>query len=662
MTIDIEKVKALATTVRVLSAEGVDKANSGHPGMPMGAADYASALWAGHLTFDPAEPLWANRDRFVLSAGHGSMLIYSLLHLFGYKLSLDEIKNFRQWGSLTPGHPEYGVTEGVETTTGPLGAGFSNGVGMALSARMLQARYSEELFNHTVYGIVSDGDLMEGVASEAASLAGHLELGNLVYLYDDNEISIGGSTDICFREDVPKRFEAYGWHVLSIDGHDVAAADQAIAEAKAFVGKPSIICAKTKIGLGSPNKVGTSGVHGSPLGADELQATKDALGWEHSEPFFIPADVKEFCAACVETKGAARSEWQAKYATWAAANTEKAAEFKSLQSKEIPASLRDELIATFDGVEKGATRGLSGQAIQAIAKQVPGFVGGSADLEPSTKTLIADSTDVQPGDFAGKNLRFGVREHAMGGAANGLAYAGGWIPYTATFLVFSDYMRPAIRLAALSHLQTIFIFTHDSFWVGEDGPTHQPIEHAQSLRMIPNLKVYRPADGLEVAISYWLALNQQKSPSAILATRQNLPTLARAEGFDPAVIEKGAYVLSGEDQSDLVLVATGSEVWVAAEAAATLAKQGMQARVVSMPCVELFRELSAAEQEAIIPGAAKKVLLEAGTSFGWAEIVGKDALFVCRDEFGASAPGEQLADEFGFTPEKVVEKITGWLK
>ena len=661
MKLDIENVKSLAKTVRVLSAEGVEKANSGHPGMPMGAADYASVLFADHLCFDPAKPDWVNRDRFVLSAGHGSMLLYSLLHLFGYALSLDEIKNFRQWGSLTPGHPEFGLTPGVETTTGPLGAGFSNGVGMALSARMLQARFDPDLFDHRVYGIVSDGDLMEGVSSEAASLAGHLGLGNLIYLYDDNYISIGGSTSVCFTEDVPTRFKAYGWDVASIDGHDVKAIQQAISEAKTVTDRPSIICARTQIGLGSPNKVGTAGVHGSPLGTSELQLAKDALGWESTEPFHIPAEVKQYCASCVELKVQARATWENAFASWATANPDKASEFKRFIEKDIPTDLRADLIAEFKGIEKGATRNLSGKAIQVLARNLPGFVGGSADLEPSTKTLITDSTDIQPGEYAGKNIRFGVREHAMGGAANGLAYAGGWIPFTATFLVFSDYMRPAIRLAALSHIQTIFIFTHDSFWVGEDGPTHQPIEHTSSLRMIPNLAVFRPADGLEVAIAYWQAVNRKHAPSCILGTRQDLPALNRPEGFDPALIEKGAYIVQGEESTDLALVATGSEVWLACAAATTLAAEGITARVVSMPCVEIYRELAPAEQEKIIPATARKVLIEAGTSYGWAGIVGSDALFICRDTYGASAPGERLAEEFGFTPEKVTEQIKAWL-
>lgn len=658
---EMEVLPLLAKTIRILSAEAVEAANSGHPGMPMGAADYAAVLWAKHMQFDPKNPSWANRDRFVLSAGHGSMLLYSLLHLFGFELSIDELKNFRQWDSRTPGHPEFGLTAGVETTTGPLGAGFSNGVGMAISAKMLAARYGEELFDHTVYGIVSDGDLMEGVAAEAASLAGHLALDNLVYLYDDNEISIGGRTSICFTEDVPARFAAYGWHVLTVDGHDMSAVDAAITEAKAVKGKPSIICAKTKIGHGSPNKADSSGVHGSPLGAEELAATKAALGWDYKEAFFVPSEVQDFCSQVVENKQQVAAQWQKKFTAWEQAAPEQAALYQAQAQKTIPEALRSELLSAFEGVEKGATRALSGKAIQVVAKLLPGFVGGSADLEPSTKTLIDDAGDITPDSFVGKNIRFGVREHAMGGIVNGLAYSQCWIPYAATFLVFSDYMRPAIRLAALSHIQSLFIFTHDSFWVGEDGPTHQPIEHTASLRMIPNLHVYRPADGMEMAIAYYAALQRKEGPSVILGTRQTLPTLKRDSSFDPTTIEAGGYVLQGKDNDAVVLVATGSEVAVACEVADALNSAGKEVRVVSMPCVEAFQALSVAEQEQIIPPAARKVVIEAGSSVGWAHIVGKDALFVCKDSFGASAPGEVLAEKFGFTAERVTEKVKSWL-
>ncbi len=652
----------LAKTIRVLSAEGVEKANSGHPGMPMGSADYASVMWSKFINFNPQDTNWPNRDRFVLSAGHGSMLLYSLLHLFGFDLPMSELKNFRQWDSKTPGHPEFGWTNGVETTTGPLGQGISNAVGLALSQQMLAARYGEDLFNYKVYGICSDGDLMEGISGEAASLAGHLQLGNLIFIYDDNNISIGGSTNVCFTEDVAKRFEAYGWHVQKIDGHDQAAAEKALQNAVAEKSKPSIICARTRIGFGSPDKVNTAEVHGAPLGKEEMAKTKKALGWEYAEEFFVPAEVSKFTAECVETKKVAYADWQKRFKAWQSANPEKAKELAAQEERAIPADLRAALIAEFKDVKKGATRNLSGKAIQVIAKALPCFVGGSADLEPSTKTLISGTTDIQAGSFSGKNLRFGVREHAMGAIANGLAYTRSWIPYTATFLVFSDYMRPTVRLAALSHLQTLFVFTHDSFWVGEDGPTHQPIEQLMCLRAIPNLYVFRPADGLEVALSYWQALNLKKSPSALLFTRQDLPTLEHEAGFDPAEIEQGGYVLSGRGNSELTIVASGSEVALAVDAGKLLQAKGVAVRVVSMPCMELFNQLPAAKRAEIIPPQSKKVSIEAGSTWGWEKIVGSDGLLIGKDDYGASAPGEVLADKFGLVPDKVAAKISAWLK
>lgn len=653
-------LKILATTIRVLAAEAVERANSGHPGMPMGSADYASVMWSRHLQFNPADPNWIGRDRFVLSAGHGSMLLYSLLHLFGFAVSREDLKNFRQWQSITPGHPEFGLTSGVETTTGPLGQGFGNGVGLALAAKLLAAKYKSALFSYRVFGIVSDGDLMEGVASESASLAGHWGLGNLIYIYDDNHISIGGRTNVCFTEDVPARFRSYGWNVLEIDGHDLQAADQALNAAKQETSKPTLICARTTIGLGSPNKKDTAEVHGAPLGKEELVRTKAALGWKHTEEFFVPDEVLAIKEACIQHKMNAYDKWQQEFSSWQIQNKDMANELAKQVERHIPEQLRADLIKTFDGVAKGATRNLSGKAIQVIAKHLPGFVGGSADLEPSTKTLITDSSDVQKPEFGGRNLRFGVREHAMGAIANGLAYTRSFIPYTATFLVFSDYMRPSVRLAALSHLQTLFIFTHDSFWVGEDGPTHQPIEHTMSLRMIPNLYVFRPADGLETAVSYWAALNLKERPSALLFTRQDLPTLERSANFDSKLIERGAYVLSGEDCNDLVIIATGSEVWLAEAAAKQLKAQGRNCKVVSMPCMELFLEQSKEYQQQLIPDKACKVVIEAGISTGWQALVGKDALFICRDSYGASAPGELLAEQFGFSVASVVDRISSY--
>jgi len=661
MKLDLVGLKELALTIRTLSIDGVEKANSGHPGLPLGAADMASVLWANFLRFNPGKTDWDNRDRFVLSAGHGSMLLYSLLHLFGYDLPISELKAFRQWESKTPGHPEFGLTAGVETTTGPLGQGFANGVGMALSGKMLGARYDKNIFNFRVFGIVSDGDLMEGVASEAASLAGHLSLGNLVYLYDDNKISLADETKVCFTESVSERFESYGWHVQSVDGHDMQAIAECIEKAIGEDKRPSIICARTVIGYGSPNKSGTSDVHGSPLGKDEAKLTKQKLGAPEQE-FFVPDAVSKFCKSKISEKIAEYEAWQVSFQKWASANKDLASLYESQKERRIPSNLKDELIGAFKDNKKDATRNLSGKAIQVIAKHVPAFVGGSADLEPSTKTLIKDAKDVQPESYEGKNFRFGVREHAMGSIVNGLAYGQNWIPYSATFLVFSDYMRPTIRLAALSHLQSLFIFTHDSFWVGEDGPTHEPIEHVASLRLIPNLTVFRPADGLEVALCYYAALENKKAPSTFMFTRQNLPPLERRPDFKPEEIMLGGYIVSGESVSDLVLVATGSEVSVAVDAAKLLEQSGKKARVVSMPSLELFRKQSKAYQDKVIPQKARKVSIEAGVTCGWERIVGSEALLIGIDHFGASAPGEVLAEKFGLTAKAVSEKISAWLK
>ena len=658
--INLSQLKSLADTVRVISAAGVERAKSGHPGMPMGAADYASLLWAKELRFNPADPKWINRDRFVLSAGHGSMLLYSLLHLFGYDLPKEELENFRQWNSRTPGHPEFGVTAGVETTTGPLGAGISNAVGMALSERMLAARYGSDVINYRIFGICSDGDLMEGVSAEAASLAGHLKLSNLVFFYDDNKISIGGKTDICFSEDVAKRFEAYGWFVQKVDGHNFEQIDSALQNALAQKDRPSLICARTIIGKGSPNKADDSEVHGAPLGPDEFALLKQAVAWS-GDDFTAPAAVVDLCKQVVSRNQETYAAWQKNFDAWAQAKPELKAQLDLQFSRELPAELLEALIAAFDD-KKDATRNLSGKAIQVLAKYLPGFVGGSADLEPSTKTLIKGSPDITADDFSGRNIRFGVREHAMGAIANGLAYNQCWFPYTATFLVFADYMRPTLRLAALSHLQTLFIFTHDSFWVGEDGPTHQPIEQIASLRIIPNLYVFRPADGVEVAGAYFAALQNQHAPSALLFTRQNLPALNRPENWNPAAMLKGAYTVWGYDCEDTVIVATGSEVALAIDAAKLLAEQGQACRVVSMPCMELFLEQNEIYRNQILPPQARKISLEAGSTIGWERIVGCDGLMIGRDEYGASAPGEVLAQKFGFTADTVAREVLGWLR
>ncbi len=658
-----QQLKKLALNIRVLSAAGVEKANSGHPGMPMGTADIAAVMWSEFLKFNPADTAWLGRDRFVLSAGHGSMLLYSLLHLFQFNLPMEELKKFRQFGSLTPGHPEFGVTSGVEVTTGPLGQGFANGVGMALSAKMYQAKYQTDLLAHNIYGIVSDGDLMEGVTAEAASLAGHWKLDNLIYVYDDNDISIGGHTDICFTEDVPARFRAYGWKVYEVDGHDFDQLRTALTAARDQKEAPALICAHTKIGFGSPNKNNTAEVHGAPLGREELELSKKNLGWTHAEEFFVDPDVRVFCQQVIDQNQKTAGAWEQSFKDWQKSNVQLATKLQTQLSKEISAELENELFAELGKIEKDATRNISGKAIQVIAKHLPGFAGGSADLEPSTKTLIKDSGDVEAGSFVHSNLRYGVREHAMGSIANGFAYSGGWFPYTATFLVFSDYMRPPMRLAALSHLQSLFIFTHDSFFVGEDGPTHQPIEHLSVLRAIPRLDVYRPADGLETAACYISSLKRQNHPAALLFTRQAIPALQREAGVGPAEIAKGGYVVAKSEVSDLVLIASGSEVSLAQESAKALEEnQGIKARVVSIPCLEIFLEQDLAYQEKVIPNSATKVLIEAGSSWGWGNVLGKDVVYITKDSYGASAPDKVLAKEFGFSVENVVAQVLKKIK
>lgn len=657
---DIAKLSRLALTARILSVEAVEKANSGHPGLPLGAADFTAVLWSQFLRFNPREPMWANRDRFVLSAGHGSMLWYSMLHLFGYDLPMSELRSFRQWDSKTPGHPELGLTPGVETTTGPLGQGAANAVGIALSGKMLAARYSKELFNYRVFALVSDGDLMEGISSEAASLAAHLKLGNLIYLYDDNNICLASDTKAVFTEDVGKRFEAFGWFVQSVDGHDMQVVHQAIERATNETERPSLIRCKTTIGFGSP-KAGTTDVHGAPLGKDGVAATKEKLGWHEGE-FEVPKDVAEYCASLVEQKAQEYRAWQEKFLSWKSAHPELAAEWEAQKSLAIPAELKEELFAAFKDGKKAATRELSGQAINVIAKRLPHFVGGAADLESSTKTVIKGAADVQAESYGGRNIRFGVREHAMGAIINGMASQGCWLPYTATFLVFSDYMRPPMRLAALSHIRSLFLFTHDSFWVGEDGPTHEPIEHIAALRAIPNLHVFRPADGIEVGMCYLAALQRETGPSALLFTRQGVPPLARAASVTPDHVLRGGYIVHGHEHQDMVLIATGSEVWVASEAAKLLEADGIKARVVSLPCVELFQQQDAEYRESVIPESAMKVSVEAGITMTWPSVLRSNYLTIGIDHFGASAPGEVLAEKFGFTPQSVAARVKEWVR
>lgn len=655
MEINKENIKELANTIRVLSAEAVQKANSGHPGLPLGAADFAAVLFAKHLRFDPTKPEWVNRDKFILSAGHGSMLLYSLLYLFGYDLSLDDLKNFRQLGSKTPGHPEFGFTVGVEATTGPLGQGFANAVGMGLSQKLLASKYSKEVFDHNIYALVSDGDIMEGITAEASSLAGHLKLDNLIYLYDDNKICLADPTDVCFTEDVGKRFESYGWYVQKIDGHDYNAVDTAIENAK-LSDLPSIICCKTTIGFGSPNKAGSASSHGSPLGADELKATKENLNWTATEEFFVSENVRNFTSSIVDKNKEISSSWENAFNSWKSENKELAKTYESQANRVIPTELKSELLNTFKGKDEAATRNLSHKALQVLSKHLPQFIGGSADLEPSTKTLINDGGDVQAPEYSGKNIRFGVREHAMGSMVNGMAYTKNWLPYSATFLVFSDYMRPVMRLAALSHIQAFYIFTHDSFWVGEDGPTHQPVEHVQSLRLIPGLYVFRPADGEEVAMSYYAALNKTSSPSAFVFTRQDLPAIEKEVSAEVGV-EKGAYCISGSSNNEVILLATGSELSLAVQASKKLESEGVSSKVVSMPCMELFEEQDIPYKKDLLPDTASIFTIEAGVTLGFQKYTRNKGITIGKDSYGASAPGEELAIEFGLTADSVYETV-----
>ena len=663
--ISSETRRLAVNTIKMLAVDGVEKANSGHPGLPMGAADYAFVIFAEYLKHYPKDPSWPNRDRFILSAGHGSMLLYSLLHLSGYDLPLEELKRFRQYESLTPGHPEYGLTVGVETTTGPLGQGFSNGVGMAIASKMSAEKYNttETIVDHYIYGIVSDGDLMEGVSSEAASLAGHLGLGNIIYFYDDNRISIEGSTELAFTEDRGKRFEAYGWQVLYINGHDAEQAAKAIEEAKAEPNRPTLVVARTHIGKGSPHKVDSAEVHGAPLGAEEVSATKKALGWPEEPTFYVPDEVRELFAARQKELEETYDEWQVTLSRWEKANPELAAQRKAAMNKVLPDDLEEQLLSTLSG-KADATRRISGQVIQKIHELLPYFVGGSADLAPSTSTLIKQAEDIGPGHFNGHNFHFGVREHAMGSILNGIALYGGFIPFGATFLVFADYMRPPVRLSNIMGVQVVYVWTHDSIFVGEDGPTHEPVEQVASLRLIPGMKVIRPADGPEVAASWAYALRHQDGPTALILTRQGVPNIKRQGDFCFRAFNKGAYIVAetANKEPDVVIVATGSELQFAVDAVEPLEAAGYAVRVISMPCRELYEAQDCAWKDALIPDSARKVVVEAGTKFGWGDIVGKKALFITQDEYGKSGPYKTLMEEMGFTSEKVAKRILAWLQ
>jgi transketolase len=641
-------------TLRFLSADGVQKANSGHPGLPMGGAAMAYTIWTRHLRHNPHNPKWAGRDRFILSGGHGSMLLYSLLHLTGYDLPLDELKNFRQWESLTPGHPEYGLTPGVEVTTGPLGQGFANGVGMAIAASHLAATFNQrghEIIDPFIYAIVTDGDLMEGVSSEAASLAGHLSLGRLIYLYDDNHISIDGSTDLAFTEDRAGRFRAYGWQVLRVeDGNDVEAIDQAIQEAKAEP-RPSLIMCRTTIGFGAPKKQGTSKAHGEPLGEEELNAAKDNLGWPKEPRFFIPDDVLEFYRKAVDRGRELEVDWKMRFDAHMRLYPVLGSELQRRLAGKLFEGWESAL-PTFPVDAKGmATRAASGKTINALASVLPELIGGSADLAPSNNTKIDGSPAFQKDSYEGRNFHFGVREHAMGSVVNGMAVFGGVIPYGATFLIFSDYMRPAIRLAALSHYPSIFIFTHDSVGLGEDGPTHQPVEQLMSLRLIPNLVVIRPADANETVQAWKVAIERRNGPTVMALTRQNVPTLDVGQIGN---LSQGAYVLKDFGKPEIILMASGSEVGLILESAQKLADEGKGVRVVSFPSWELFEKQDEAYRESVLPkNIQKRLAVEAGAGLGW-ERYARSVISIER--YGASAPYKTIFEHLGFTVENVVAK------
>ena len=646
-------------TIRTLAVDAVEAAKSGHPGAPMGLAPAAYVLWTKVLKHHPQNPGWPNRDRFVLSCGHASALLYSLLHLCGYDLALDEIKRFRQWGSKTPGHPEYRHTAGVETTTGPLGQGIGNAVGMAIAERHLAARFnrgSRRIVDHFTYVFCGDGDLMEGVASEAASLAGHLGLGRLIGLYDDNHVTIDGGTELSFTENVSQRFRAYGWQVLRVrDGNDLKAIRQAFMDARAETAQPSLIVCRTHIGYGSPHKQDSHEAHGAPLGADEARLTKARLGFPPEASFFIPEEALRHFRRCVERGAKAEAAWRKTFAAWARESPERAEEWRRAMDRSLPSGWDADLPGFADG-KPIATRAAFGRVLNAVAPRLPTLMGGSADLTPSNNTAIQGAADFQKGAYDGRYLRFGVREHAMGAILSGMALHGGVRPYGGTFLVFADYMRPSIRLAALMNLPVIYIFTHDSIAVGEDGPTHQPVEHLAALRAIPGLTVIRPADATETAAAWRTALQSADGPVALILSRQNLPVLDRRKLPPADRLTKGAYVLSDADEPQAVLIATGSEVQLALKAQGMLSERGVAARVVSMPSWELFERMPRDYRDAVLPPAVSaRVAVEAGIAMGWERYVGDSGTVVGMTGFGASAPGETVMEKFGFTAERVVD-------
>lgn len=651
-------------TLRFLSIDEVEKAKSGHPGFPLGTAPLMYTVWDRFMNYNPKDPNWFNRDRFILSPGHGSALYYAMLHLAGYDVSIEQLKNFRQWGSITPGHPEYGVTPGVDASTGPLGHGFAMGVGFAIAETMLAAKYNKpgfEVVNHYTYGLTSDGDQMEGVASEAASLAGTLGLGKLIYLYDDNHITIEGDTEIAFREDVGKRFEAYGWQVLRVaDSEDIDALENAIKEAKADTEHPSLIIVRTHIGYGSPKQDNAS-CHGEPLGAEGVAKTKEAADWPVGQSFYVPVTVRKHfddkLAACAEKQAA----WEALLADYKVVYPELGKELEERIKGDVLVS-RSDLEAVFSDIEGISTREAGGEVLQKLSMQLPQLVGGSADLGPSNKTVMKTCGYYSKDDRTGRNIHFGVREHAMGKALNGIALHGGFIPFGGTFLVFADFMRPAVRMAALMGLRSIFVFTHDSIAVGEDGPTHQPVEHAMSLRVIPNLCVIRPADALETAMAWQTACLNQHKPTALLLSRQKLPVLHKYAAVIHDNAGKGAYVLdAGQGEAKAVIIATGSEVHLALEAQAKLAEEGICVSVVSMPSWDMFEMQSEEYKKSVLPEGLPKVAVEAGVTLGWSRYTGSEDNVIGINKFGASAPGGTVMKEYGFTAENVVAKVKSLL-
>lgn len=668
MALTAERQTALANTIRMLAADAVEEAKSGHAGMPMGMAQAAVTLWTQYMRYNPGNPHWFDRDRFVLSAGHGSMLLYALLHLTGHPMTLDDLKQFRQWNSKTPGHPEYNHAPGIETTTGPLGQGFANGVGMAIAERWLAEHFNRPahtVIDHYTYAIVSDGDLMEGVASEAASLAGHLKLGKVIYLYDDNRVTIDGYTDLAYTEDWAKRFDAYGWHVQSIDGMDGNAVAAALDAAKTDP-RPSIIGCKTVIGFGSPNLGGTPSAHSDAFGEEELANIRAELGFPEGSRFYIPDEIQALTAQFVERGNALETESQAAIAAYTQAYPAEAAELQQFISGELPAGWQ-EALPNFESGTSVATRNAGGTVINALAPVLPNLIGGSADLAASNKNTIKDAGDLSAESFAGRNVNFGVREHGMAGIVNGMAYHGGVIPFGATFFVFTDYMRASMRLAALSGLPVIYILTHDSVGVGEDGPTHQPVEHLASLRAMPNMTVVRPADANEAAQAWRIAIENRTGPTALVLTRQNLPVPdCEAEGLAPPTEAlKGGYTFyDGKGAPQIVLVATGSEVSIAYEAARTLAAENINASVVSIPCWERFAQQSADYRNSVLPPDLPKVAIEAAVSFGWERWVGNDpakSAIIGVDRFGASAPYTRVYQELGLTAENVAKQAKALL-